>query len=640
MKKLLLKVVLVVATLFLVSGSTILFGQEIETASRKGKIEEIKACLAKGADPNFKWDKQTILCHSINAKSHEITIMLANAKGIKINEYSIEPMPEVSWKFTALMKAVAYPEMVKLFLDKGALIDLQDDWLHWDGTPDIIGGNTPLMLSVAEHIESAKILIDRGAKLDIQGRGGQTALMKSVVNTESAKLLIDKGAKLDLQDKAGVTALMLAAEKYNDVVKLLLDKGANILIRQTNTYHVSPNALDEAAMHGNIEGAKLILAKAVSLGVKDEVIYSALHWAVTSDHVEMAKYLLDEGAKIEGTDELGGYTPLMETSLLDMVQLLVKRGANVNAKSKFSYTPLQKAVFNFIESKRKEADCEKILNLLLDKGANIDVQDGNGNTPLMTAVQKINAAKILVAKGTNVNIQNNNGETALMYAVKGGLIKVVLLMPVVGSSIESTKLLLSKGADVNVQDKWGKTALMHAAGAVNAQGNSYNSYTDVLQLLLANGAKLEILDKEGHSALYWALRYNRTRSSDYLLSKGANPAQKYDKKLDKSNFTAGLVGTWVNTMNFNTKNTYYVQNTIINITTRVIFNGDWSYSKAVTSQGQTTPDGGGYNSYELRDGRIWLFNNMGTNAVLEYRFEGKTLILNGEKYTKVEKKKK
>jgi len=53
--------------------------------------------------------------------------------------------------------------------------------------------------------------------------------------------------------------------------------------------------------------------------------------------------------------------------------------------------------------------------------------------------------------------------------------------------------------------------------------------------------------------------------------------------------------------------------------------------------GQVIPDGAGYNSYELRDGRIWLFNNLGTNAVIEFRFEGSTLILNGEKYTKAAK---
>jgi ankyrin repeat protein len=570
--------------------------------------------------------------------ANEMVRLLVNAKGINLNEWNILSQPELSWKFTALMDAVAFPDIVKLLLDKGALIDLQDDWLEWDGKLHESGGNTALMLAIGNeqetHTESAKILIERGAKIDLQNRMYETALMLAVHNTEIAKILIDKGAKIDIQDVGGETALMKAAGKYTDVVKLLLDKGANILTRQQAKYDFSQNALDYAAKAGNIPAAKLILAKAVSLGVKDEIIRVALHWAVLGNQVEMAKYLLDEGAYIEGNDKTAGYTPLMETSNFEMVQLLVKRGAKVNAKNFMNYTPLHKAVFNFMDPKNNEKECEKIINFLLDNGAVVDVQDKNGITPLMGAVQKITPVKILLGKGANVNLQNTNGETALMYAVKGGLLKVVLTSPLIGSFTDAVKMLLDKGADVNLQDKSGKTALMHAAGAVSASGDKYSSYTDMIQLLLDRGAKLETTDKEGHTALFWAQRYGRTLSSELLLSKGANPNQKYDRKTDKSNIKAGIVGTWTSTMKVDVA----VKRESFTIVNKVIFNADWSYSKTTTVSGQTTPDGGGYNAYDLRDGRIWLTNKMGIPAVLEYRFEGATLILNGEKYTKVQKK--
>lgn len=623
MKKLLFISIL---TLFVTAGSIRIFAQNIETASRKGNIEDMKICLSKGADPNYKWDKETILSHSFNDKTLEMPKLLINTKGIKINEWNLRPAPEVTWKFTALMRAVEYPEMVKLLLDKGALIDLQDEWLQWDGKPSEHGGNTALMLSVKDYTGSTKILLDRGAKINVQNRRGETALMLSVSNTETAKLLIDKGASLDIQTLGGETALMYAAGKYTDVVKLLLDKGADILIRQS-TYKVSPNAMDYAARHGNIEAAKLILAKAISLGVKDEILYSAVHWAVIADQVEMVKYLLDQGANIEGNDDLGGYTPLMNTSLYDMVELLVKRRANVNAKNKFNYTPLHKAVFNFVEGKRKEKDCKKILNLLISNGANLNAQDNNGNTPLMTAIQKTAPAKILIAKGADVNLANKNKETPLMLAAKGGLLKVVLVVPVIGPFAEACKLLIAKGADVNAQDVFGKTALMHAASAAHAQGDSYSSYTGLLSLLIGKGAKLEIEDKDGHTALYWAQRFNRAKSADLLIAKGANVAKKYDRAADKSNVKAGIVGTWEN-------------KTIagkVSIITRVVFNANWTYSKVMISGGQTVPDGGGYVTYDLIDGRIWVYNKIPTSAVFEYRFEGNALILNGVKFTKVQK---
>ncbi len=623
MKKLLFISIL---TLFVTAGNIRIFAQDIETASRKGNIEDMKICLSKGADPNYKWDKETILSHAFNDKTLEMPKLLINTKGIRINEWNLRPAPEVTWKFTALMRAVEYPEMVKLLLDKGALIDLQDEWLQWDGKPSEHGGNTALMLSVKDYTASTKILLDRGAKINVQNRRGETALMLSVSNTETAKLLIDKGASLDIQTLGGETALMYAAGKYTDVVKLLLDKGADILIRQS-TYKVSPNAMDYAARHGNIEAAKLILAKAISLGVKDEILYSAVHWAVIADQVEMVKYLLDQGANIEGNDDLGGYTPLMNSSLFEMVDLLVKRGANVNAKNKFNYTPLHKAVFNFVEGKRKEKDCKKILNLLISNGANLNAQDNNGNTPLMTAIQKTAPAKILIAKGADVNLANKNKETPLMLAAKGGLLKVVLVVPVIGPFAEACKLLIAKGADVNAQDVFGKTALMHAASAAHAQGDSYSSYTGLLSLLIGKGAKLEIEDKDGHTALYWAQRFNRAKSADLLIAKGANAAKKYDRAADKSNVKAGIVGTWEN-------------KTIagkVSIITRVVFNANWTYSKVMISGGQTVPDGGGYVTYDLIDGRIWVYNKIPTSAVFEYRFEGNALILNGVKFTKVQK---
>ncbi|NTV18133.1 MAG: hypothetical protein HGA83_01730 [Bacteroidales bacterium] len=632
MKKTLLAGIIIFSVLFTWGGSTKLLAQDFSTKIFRGEVEEVKAMLAKGANPNTKVGKETVLALSLDGQFPEVTKLLINATGIKINEWNIQSMPERSWKYTALMKAVKYPEMVKLLLEKGALIDLQDDWILWDGKLHESGGNTALMLAAGQpnftYTESAKLLIDKGAKINIQNKLGYTALMLGVHNTEITKILIDKGASLDIQSKAGETALMLAAGKYTDAVKLLLDKGANILIRQQSAYRTSQNALGYAARYGNIDAAKLILEKAVSLGIKAEILRASLHWAVISNQLEMAKYLLDEGANIEGDDELGGYTPLMETSMLEMVQLLVKRGANVNAKNKMNYTPLHKAVFNFMGADPNEKNCEKILSLLLEKGANIDAQDGNGITPLMGAVQKMTPLKILVAKGANINIQNKNGETALMYAVKGGLLKVILGgIPVVGGSVDATKLLISKGADINIQDKWGKTALMHAAGAVNAMGNKYGTYTDILGILIEKGAKLEAEDKEGNTALYWAQRYGRTKSADLLLAKGANPAKKYDKAADKSNVTSGIVGIWEKYLKVEGK-TY---------TTRVVFNKDWTYSKALKdpASGKWIPDGGAYSTYDFRDGRIWLFNSLSMGAVIEWRFEGKELVLNGEKYVRV-----
>ncbi len=655
MKKNILLTVLItlVATVWVGSNST-LNAQNKKKSKKEQKleleqkafIEKTRAELANGVDPNRKdgeltWLGGVISEYFINGvteiQNPELAILLINAKGIKLNAWNILVQPERSWHFTALMKAVPSPDLVKLLLDKGASMNMQDSWTDFQGKI-VDGGNTSLMLAIGTDegtfTESAKILINRGTNIELQNYQGNNALMLSVHNTDIAKILIDKGAKLDVLNLSGQTALMLAAPKYPAVVKILIDKGANIIPRQQLKYDFSLNALDFAAQSGNIESARLILARAVSLGKKEEIIRCALHFAVIGNQLEMARYLIDEGAKTETYSAQQKMTPLMETSMFEMVQLLLNRGANENANNDNMFTPLYQAIANFRKPDLKEKDNEKILNLLLEKGASVDSPVAGGVTPLMGAVEKIEPTKILIEKGAKLDIQNSNRETALMYAVKGGFLKLSLLkMPVTGSFTDAVKLLIEKGADINLQDKWGKTALMHAAGGVNAQGDKYSTYTDVLGILLEKGAKLDAEDKEGHTALYWAQKFGRTQSVELLLAKGANPAKKYDRATDKSNIKSGIVGTWTNTQ----KVDIALEHKSFTMTNKVVFNADWSYSKSMTVSGQVIPDGGGYNTYDLRDGKIWLSNKMGTNAVIEFRFDGKTLILNGEKFNKVGK---
>ena len=48
-------------------------------------------------------------------------------------------------------------------------------------------------------------------------------------HTEVVKLLLDKGAQVNMQGKDGGSALMIASQNgHTEVVKLLLDKGAQV----------------------------------------------------------------------------------------------------------------------------------------------------------------------------------------------------------------------------------------------------------------------------------------------------------------------------------------------------------------------------------------------------------------------------
>jgi len=63
----------------------------------------------------------------------------------------------------------------------------------------------------------------------------------------------------------------------------------------------------------------------------------------------------------------------------EVVELLIAKGADVNAKDKYGKIPLHRA-----------CECEKeIAELLLDKGADVNAKDNDGETPLDQAEGEI-----------------------------------------------------------------------------------------------------------------------------------------------------------------------------------------------------------------------------------------------------------
>ena len=80
------------------------------------------------------------------------------------------------------------------------------------------------------------------------------------------------------------------------------------------------------------------------------------------------------------------------------------------------------------------------VQLLLDKGADINAKDSNGETALMEAADNghLEVVKQLLAKGADVNAKSSYGYTALLYAADQG-------------HTECVGLLLDGGANINVQ---------------------------------------------------------------------------------------------------------------------------------------------------------------------------------------------
>jgi hypothetical protein len=106
--------------------------------------------------------------------------------------------------------------------------------------------------------------------------------------------------------------------------------------------------------------------------------------------------------------ELGTPPVIAALGNLEKLKLLLKRGADVNAKDVMGRTAL------FSAQTPEEA------RELVAAGASVEARDTEGSTPLMMAAHRrdLNAIRALLAVGANPNARDKTGYTALMAAAR------------------------------------------------------------------------------------------------------------------------------------------------------------------------------------------------------------------------------
>jgi ankyrin repeat protein len=107
---------------------------------------------------------------------------------------------------------------------------------------------------------------------------------------------------------------------------------------------------------------------------------TGLHWAARFGLYEVVKRYLRVAGEyavhvVNATDSSGGHSLMnaVEHEQYEMAELLLDKGADVNAQGGIYGNPLQAA---------SSGGHEQVVKLLLDKGANVNVEGGEyGNAP-------------------------------------------------------------------------------------------------------------------------------------------------------------------------------------------------------------------------------------------------------------------
>ncbi|XP_070550854.1 putative ankyrin repeat protein RF_0381 [Ptychodera flava] len=155
----------------------------------------------------------------------------------------------------------------------------------------------------------------------------------------------------------------------------------------------------------------------------------------------------------------------------DVVELLIKHGADVNAKEPNKSTSLHAA------SGQGHAD---VTELLIKHVADVNAKTDYESTALHAASAKGHAdvAEVLIKLGADVNAKYGN-ESAALHAASGR------------GHAHVAELLTKHGADVNAKDG-NESLALHAA--------SREGHADVAELLIKHGADVNAKDGTNHPA--------------------------------------------------------------------------------------------------------------------------------------------
>jgi ankyrin repeat protein len=397
-------------------------------------------------------------------------------------------------------------EIAKLLLDRGARIDARDEDHE----------STPAQWLIGELPAVSRFLLDHGASSDtfLAAAFGDHALAEKLINANPVCRIGKLPEFPPIGYKGGggtIYQWTLAFNSYSHQIALL--KGHQDLFDFLYTRSDRPTRLLVSCVLAQRREAEAIVAQnpglVASLPPQDHELVARYCWE-TNTNYDAVKLMLDIGFPIAHPERSHGYTPLHNAAWEgsgDLVELLIARGAPVDiVDPTYHSTPFGFAIYDCtVEKRHPEGEFARVVKALLDAGTPWDPLDYPIGDAAVDAVleprvrESIEGAAMLgdevaMARMLGACPTSEQLAQALAGAAKGG-------------HVDFCRSLIAAGAVVNAaQGPHELTALMYAVtsgsretvallletGADVTARNAYGG--SALHMAIANGASLEIVD--------------------------------------------------------------------------------------------------------------------------------------------------
>jgi uncharacterized protein len=364
----------------------------IALAALNGSPKMVTLLLAAGADPNAASPEgETALMTAAKTGNAACLVALLDAGAdIGAREHWLNE--------TALMWAAArnHAESTRVLLDYGADVDARS--LRQEFAPFRFnlatmvntvlprGSLTALMMAAREGaLDAARVLIEHNANVNLVDPDGVSALVIAILNGhyDAAALLVERGADPNLGDSSGMAAVYATIDMHTQPLMI------NRPTRKPSGAVDNLDLLKRLIAHGADTNAPLrgvLLARYHNTGDNQLGAGSTpLMRAAKSLDVPAMRLLLDAGSDPRRANRAGatalmfaaglgrsGTTMQAEHTAADAVILCLDHGADINARNAEGQTALHMAV----------EQSDTLVQLLVERGAKLDATDRQGRTPL------------------------------------------------------------------------------------------------------------------------------------------------------------------------------------------------------------------------------------------------------------------
>ena len=278
---------------------------------------------------------------------------------------------------------------------------------------------------------TAVLLVAAAVPLLPQAPSGQLAAVIQDGRRAAALAMIKAGADVNAAQPDGTRPIHWAVYRVDyELVEALIAKKARVDV--ANEFGHTP--LAEAVKQGDTRMTKTLLAAGAGTEGANADGQTALMIAIKNGDLPTFQMLIDAGAKVNVVEKVQEQTPLMWAAAAgrnaaEMVEVLIAKGATVNARARFADWPSQitsepRAQYHAYGGLTPllyaaRGGCYSCVDALIAAGADVNLPTPEGATPVMIALDNgfNGVAKLLMDRGGNPHLWDVYGRTALYIAV-------------------------------------------------------------------------------------------------------------------------------------------------------------------------------------------------------------------------------